>query len=205
MVKGKDIVFIFEEQGSKEFIDSIKSDNKLFICRNDEIKKKLEKENFTCRTIQEITTVTDKEITKAIRWIKSWPDLKMYENKNFKEMLVYDGISIYWFLESRLFFYRIKELLILIEQIKQIFSNERPQKIWIKGDNDLIHIVTQLNKEGLQECQKLEKGEKERAINYKSYRGYPTLKLSLLKLLRGTSIRKSRLSSENKFLITEGR
>jgi hypothetical protein len=113
-----------------------------------------------------------------------------------KELLVYNKISIYWYLESRFFLFRIRELLILIERIKQILSKEKPEKIWVKGSSEVSHIISQLKGDCLEKFENSEQLIPQREIDFKSHRGHPTLKLFLLKLFRG-DFRKSTSSSRN--------
>ena len=72
--------------------------------------------NYSCKTIDEYR---EREYNqKALGWIKSWPDKKIIDDKSIKKIFVYDNLSLFWFLETHLYLYRIHELILLIERIK---------------------------------------------------------------------------------------
>ncbi len=186
MTKGKDIAFIFEESSAKEFIQSIKTEKKLLIvCGNDNIKRKFLDLGYSCKSISEYSDDPSKDLAKAIKWIKNWPDTPILNGKSLKKLIVYDGLSIFWFLETRLYSYRIQGLIPLIEQIKRVVYLEKPEQIWIKGNSDVRHIVSQLYGKNLQKLEFIKEKNPQTGVSYKSYSGYPTLKLLLLKIFRG--------------------
>ncbi len=203
MTEGKDIAFIFEEGSGKEFIQSIKTKKELLVvCGNDNIKRKFLDLGYSCKSITEYSGDSSKDIEKAMRWIKNWPDKPILNDKSLKELLVYGGLSIFWFLEARLYSYRIQGLIPLIEQIKRVLELEKPEQIWIKGNNDVRHIVSQLYRKNLQKLEFLKEENPETRVSYKSYAGFPTLKLLLLKILRGFPYRLDKpLNPNNSVLI----
>jgi glycosyltransferase involved in cell wall biosynthesis len=87
---------------------------------------------------------------KAIEWIKKWPNIKMHDNKNFKEITAYKNISLWWlvevwfYLSSFFNFYPIKEIIKNIEIIQHIIHIESPNRIIITNDKSLIGKVTTL-------------------------------------------------------------
>jgi len=196
MNKNRNFAFIFEDSGLEEFIHKIDSENGItFVAGSYEIKENVQKLGYSCTMISDYSEGKNFN-QKVLEWIKSWPDKIIHDNKSLKELLVYNKISIYWYLESRFFLYRIRELLILIEYIKQILSKEKPEKIWVKGSDEVRHIISQLKGDCLERFQNSEQLIQQREIDYKSHRGHPTLKLFLLKFLRG-AYRKSPSSSKD--------
>ena len=141
MNESRNIAFIFEDKGLEEFIHKIDSENGItFVAGSDEIKENVQNLGYSCSTISDYSEGKNYN-QKVLEWIKSWPDTIIFDNKNLKELLVYNKISIYWYLESRFFLFRIRELLILIERIKQILSKEKPEKIWVKGSDEVRHGI----------------------------------------------------------------
>jgi len=185
MAKNKDLVFIFEETNADKLLQSIKNE-KIVICGNDIIKSKISKLGYSCKSITEYSDDPYCDIKHSIDWIKNWPDKPILNGKSLKKLLVYNDISIYWFLETRFFVYRIQTLIPLIEQVRRILSSEKPNKIWINGNIDVKHIANELcdNEVPIKFFQETPKTN----VSYKSYSGFPILKLLLLKLLRGLSL-----------------
>jgi len=96
MTEGKDIAFIFEEGSGKEFIQSIKTKKELLVvCGNDNIKRKFLDLGYSCKSIIEYSDDSSKDIEKAMRWIKNWPDKPILNDKSLKELLVYGELSIF--------------------------------------------------------------------------------------------------------------
>jgi len=192
----KRLAFIFDNEKIEEYLESIHLDKEInIVCKSNDTKEKLAKLGIECKTINEYSHDTSEELQKSIDWIKTWPDKKIRNNNSFKELLVYDGLSIFWLLESRLYFYRIQELILLIENLRKIISIENPDSIWVKGSKDAKYIVSELCEGLLQKFELSQKNESERDIKYKSYQGFPTLKLLLLKLFRGLFVNSSEKSS----------
>ena len=189
MVDGKGIIFVFEDIRAKEYIESIKTKkDPILICGNDGIKRKLIDLGYECKSINEYSVDAYDDIKKATEWMKSWPDKPILKAKSFKELLVYEGFSIFWFLETRFYVYRIQGLIPLIEQIKNVFSAIKPDNVWVIGSNDVKHIVRQLCVKNQQKFEYLGGTISQTQTAYKSYSKFLTLKLVLLKLFRGLSL-----------------
>lgn len=177
------ILFIFEDINIKEFLKKNDLQNNiLVICDKNEIKEKILKMNFNCKLINEYSLTIDQKI-KALKWIKSWANKKIHDEKNIKELLEYESTSLYPYLESRLYHRRIQELVTLIEQIKNVFFHEKPEKVWLIGKNDLLHIVSYIH--GNIEDSITSRQTEDLHTSEKSYSGFLIWKLLLLKIFRG--------------------
>ena len=183
MISKKDLVFIFDDKDSLEFIKNLSlSDNTIIICKNADLEKKIQTGKFKTKQISdyyENLGIND----KSLKWIKEWPDRIIKDDKNFKDYFIYKGISIFWYLESRFYHYRIQELILLIEIIRNVLQKEVPDRIWVKGSYDIEEIISKLQPKILQKTNLHPKLN--RSVTHKNYQGFPTLKLLLLKLLRG--------------------
>ncbi len=189
MIK-KQLVLVFGESSAPELLESLKKHGKeiTVVCANDEIKTKLVSLGYECKTLGDYYTSSsdsgNSELQRSMSWIQRWPDTPVLRDRSFKELLVYNGISIYWFLLNRLYLLRMKELLVLVDRIKKIIAVERAGDVIVIGNTDAKYIVSKImNIAQLQEKQKLRS-----RIRYKSYQGFPFVKLLLLKLFRGTFI-----------------
>jgi len=132
----KNLVFIFANENLEGFIKKNNLGNDiLVICNNPEIKENLSKMKLNCTMVNEYR-LSENQITKPIKWMKSWPNEIILNNKNFKELFLYKNISIFWYLENRFYHKRIHELITLIEQVKEILSREKPEKVWVIGNKD---------------------------------------------------------------------
>ncbi|MCV0393548.1 MAG: CDP-glycerol glycerophosphotransferase family protein [Nitrosopumilus sp.] len=174
------LVFIFEEKNALEFVKDIDSKEKiLIVCKNEKLKNFFEIKGYQSTTLSSYSKYGDNENEKAIAWLKDWADIPIFNNKNFKELLTFEGLTIFWFLENRFFLYRIKNLISDIERIKNLLKIEEPKKIWIKGNRDINHIISELCGKKIQktEITNLENNGKKIELNI--------LKLIILKIFRG--------------------
>jgi len=195
----KNLLFVFENYNIKDFIknNNIK-DNTVIICNKNEIKENLVKMKLNCKMVNDYKLSED-QIIKPIQWIKTWPNKKIWNGKNFKELFLYNDISIFWYLEIRFYHKRIHELITLIEQIKVILSTENPDKVWVIGDRDVRHIVLHLHGklENFVIVNKVLKTD----VSENSHAGFLTLKLLLLKIVRGWIISKDKSHKKNNCLL----
>jgi len=191
----KNLVFVFANENLEGFIKKNNLGNDtLVICNNPEIKENLSKMKLNCKMVNEYR-LSENQITKPIKWMKSWPNEIILNNKNFKELFLYKNISIFWYLENRFYHKRIHELITLIEQVKEILSREKPEKVWVIGNRDLYHIVSHLH--GQIENFLISNKPIKSGISEKSYSGFLTWKLFLLKIFRGVLLSKMKFRRKN--------
>jgi len=175
----KNLVFVFANENLEDFIKKNNLGNEtLVICNNPEIKENLSKMKLNCKMVNEYR-LSENQITKPIKWMKSWPNEIILNNKNFKELFLYKNISIFWYLENRFYHKRIHELITLIEQVKEILSREKPEKVWVIGNRDLYHIVSHLH--GQIENFLISNKPIKSGISEKSYSGFLTLNSFFIK------------------------
>ena len=194
----ENLVFVFNNEDFKD-LNQLRDlgKNVLIICKDYEIKEKYSKMKIDCKMITEYD-LSDIQITKSSEWMKSWPNKILQNDKNFKELFMYNDISIFWYLQSRLYHKRIHELITLIEQIKKILSVEKPNKILVIGDSEYYHILSYLhdNVKYIEKPNKIVRSK----ISDNSYSGFLIWKLFLLKITRGTIIPIQKLNKTNSIL-----
>ena len=174
----KELVLIFDEELAVPQADSIRAS--MIVCASDKARRRLSEMGLQCRTMAEYSQDAAGDQQRALSWIQKWPDMPVLDGKSFKELLVYNGVSIYWFLQTRFYMHRMKELLVLTERIGAVIAAEKPDSTRVIGNPDAEYVASQL--QGM-------KGSADKArggIAYKSYGGHPTLKLAILKIFRGT-------------------
>jgi len=159
-------------------------ENLFIVCKNENIKNILIKEGYSCTTLKNYGSFTENENNKAIQWIKEWADKPILNSKSFKELFSVSGLSIFWFLENRFYFYRIRELIITIERMKVAIHRENPEKICIKGNLDTYHILKELSPEKIDKTE-INEDVIDRTVESRDLSGFLFLKLILLKLFRG--------------------
>jgi len=65
---------------------------------------------------------------KAINWMEDWSNLKIFKNKNIKEILEYGGISLWWFIHPVLYF-NIESIIRKIEKNENLSKEKIDKKI----------------------------------------------------------------------------
>jgi len=201
----KKILLIFENSKIESTLNSEANNESLIIAGNEVIKDKITDLGYTCKLINNYSKSPKNEIDKTIEWIKNWPDKPILNGKNFKDFLVYDEMSIFWFLENRFYLYRIQSLIPLIEQVKNMINLENPKEIFIQGNNDIYHIIKKKYGNIIPKIHFMNIGKNYDRTSYKSYSGNRFLKLLALKFLRGLDLfsKKDQATNEPILIITE--
>ena len=197
------LLLIFENTEIESLLNSESNNKSLIIAGNEAIKEKIESLGHTCKLLNSYSKNSKDEIEKSVEWIKNWPDKPIFNGKNFKELLLYGELSIFWFLESRFYYYRISSLIPLIEQIQNMITIEHPSEIIIQGNNDAYHIIKEKYELVIKKITFLGNKNDRKRILYKSYMGNRTLKLFLLKFLRGFNTKKNIIPNRPVLVITE--
>jgi UDP-N-acetylglucosamine 2-epimerase len=152
----KILVIISSNTDKKKFISIIKKmelnrKNKILLLgSNNNIQKALINENIDYKKIidDKINQRIGNLDKKAISWIKVWPNNEMWNNKNFKQITVYDNVSLWWFTEVWFYLasfynlYSIKEIIKNIEIIQHVIHTENPNSIIITDEKSLIGKVS---------------------------------------------------------------
>ncbi len=95
--------------------------------------------------------ISDNDITEeGINWFKAWSNTKIKDNRNIKELLVYEGISVWWlvntWLYSSTFFYdSFASVLRHIAVIERILTVENPDEVCCFNDGGLpFRVIRQV-------------------------------------------------------------
>ncbi|MCA9813421.1 MAG: CDP-glycerol glycerophosphotransferase family protein [Nitrosarchaeum sp.] len=192
------LVLIFDDFDLESFMQEHYDDCEHIIAANEKIKDKVLSLGRDCITIGEFSGNPLETTKQSIQWIKTWPDSPVLNGKSFKELLVYNDISIYWFLETRLYLFRIQSLIQLVEQIKNIFSEKQYDSVIVKGSRDAYHVIKEKFKPDVELYGVEEKGS---SVSQNSHGGHGYLKLNALKLIRGFSSLQSKTTHDRPALI----
>ena len=156
--KSKTLIIVHSMSQISKIIEEVK---KLKKNRNNEIvllvlnsyaQSKLDKENLNYKTTENYDfrqKLTDLD-KKAISWIKEWPNIKIRGNENFKEIVAYENVSLWWlvdvwfYLASSFNYYPIKEIIKNIEILQYIIDIEKPDYIVVANSKSLIGKITVL-------------------------------------------------------------
>jgi len=177
------IILIFENSDLASFLNKYANQDNLIIASTEKIRKEILSLGQKCSLITDYSKDPIRIIKDSLRWTKDWPDKPILDGKSFKELLVYDKISIYWFLETRFYLYRIQGLAQLIEQIKNIFVEKHESAI-IKGSYDAYHIISEIFKDKMH-IEFHQENQRNSSLSQNSRGEHGFLKLNALKLIRG--------------------
>jgi CDP-glycerol glycerophosphotransferase (TagB/SpsB family) len=156
--KSKILVFANSMNHISKLISKVKKlkENKnneiIFVTLNTSIRSKLEEENINYRTLEDYKIYQElKDVEKkAMLWIKTWSNIKIQNDKNFKEITAYGNISLWWltevwfYLASFFNLYSIKETIKNIEIIQDIIDIEKPDNIIVANSKTLLGKITSL-------------------------------------------------------------
>ena len=100
-----------------------------------------------CRDFRDYMPRLYEEIAmrKAQSWIKNWSNEKIIEGKTFKELISYDGVSLWWFLEFYYFYtLYVSHIARSIEILKAVMLKEEPTKVIFIKDGSLFSRVLEI-------------------------------------------------------------
>ena len=198
-VKDRNLIFAFMNDEFENILTKKNfNQNDLVIALDNQTKAEFLKNRINCKMINDYS-LSDIQASKPLEWLKNWQCKILQNEKNFNQLFTYDNVSIFWYLESRLYHKRIHKLITLIEQIKEIISVEKPKSIEIIGDSELFYIVSQLHND-TKFYKKIDKISKS-SISENNYAGFLIWKLFLLKLIRGTLTSKSKSNKDKKIIL----
>ena len=201
----KKILLIFENSKIEHTLNSEANDESLIIAGNEVIKDTITNLGYTCKLIKNYSKDPKNDLDKAIQWIKYWPDKPIFNGKSLKDLLVYNELSIYWFLENRFYSYRIESLIPLIEQVQNMIKLENPMEIFIHGNDDIYNVIKGKYGNNIQKIGFLSTKKIHDRTSYKSYSGNRLLKLLALKFFRGFTnfSKKDKITNDSILIITE--
>jgi len=143
-------ILVIEQKGhcKKIFsaIEKFKDDEIVFVGHNNNSKEIFNKKNVAFRSYDDYISVEELKVVKknAFLWVKKWPDIKIKNNKSFKEIFTYRGTSLWWFVEtwfyeaSMFHYFSIDEIIKNIEIVTRIIDKENPDRILLVDDNKLL-------------------------------------------------------------------
>lgn len=83
---------------------------------------------------------------KGLAWFRTFPNHKVKDNKNIKELLIYNGLSLWWFVEQQLYmsgfaFPRVQDVIKQVISLDTIVKAEEPAKIYFADTDTLASKV----------------------------------------------------------------
>jgi len=154
--KSKILIIIHSMSQISKLISEVKklkenrNNETVLVALNSYAQSKLDEENLNYKATEnyELRQKLNDLDKKAISWIKKWPSIKIRKNENFKELVAYENISLWWlvdvwfYLASSFNYYPIKEIIKNIEIIRHIIDIEKPNHIIVIDSKSLIGKIT---------------------------------------------------------------
>jgi len=72
---------------------------------------------------------------EALKWLRSFPNIKIRDNKNIKEIMVYDGISLWWLVDELFYlspyvFHQVRDIVKQVIILDHVTKAEEPSVIY---------------------------------------------------------------------------
>ena len=110
---------------------------------------------------------------EALNWFREFPNAKLRDGKNIKEILQHEGISVWWLIDEHLYlnqfvFTSVRESIRQIIMFDHILKNENPTMIWCTRQDRLVYdIVSRKNELGIKSIEIILKDKMSYALFYK--------------------------------------
>lgn len=92
--------------------------------------------------------LSEEEIAdEGLRWFRSWPNIKVRDGKNIKELMAYDGISIWWLIDDSLYlspfvFHRVRDIIKQVVIFDRITEVKDPSVIYyVRNDTPVSRAI----------------------------------------------------------------
>jgi UDP-N-acetylglucosamine 2-epimerase len=135
-------LIIIEERGQIDALISLAKGKPAVIALNDDVGQELTTRGVEFKTPGDYGLSEDKLEEEGLIWFRSFADIKIKDNKNLKELIVHDGLSVWWYVEDQIYLNRfvfprmmhtIKQAMIL----DRIIKAEEPALVcYAKGDTN---------------------------------------------------------------------
>jgi hypothetical protein len=118
---------IIEDRSQIDALISLAKGNPTVIALNDDVGQELTSRGVEFKTPEDYSLSEEKLEEEGLKWFRSFPDIKVKDNKNLKEIVVHDGLSVWWWVEDQIYLNRfvcprmmhtIKQVIILDRIIK---------------------------------------------------------------------------------------
>ncbi|MHA1917734.1 MAG: CDP-glycerol glycerophosphotransferase family protein [Candidatus Ranarchaeia archaeon] len=83
----------------------------------------------------------------SFNWFKEWSNIPIYQNNNIKDILLFEEICLWWFVESHPLYYSyIKERHKTFQMLLSLTSRIKPDELYIQTDQDwMINLCNSLS------------------------------------------------------------
>ncbi len=131
---------IIEDRSQIDKLISLAKGKPMVIALNDDVGQELTSKGVEFKTPGDYGLPEEKLEEEGLKWFRSFADIKIKDGKNIKELIVHDGLSVWWYVEDQIYLNRfvfprmmhtIKQVIIM----EKIIKSEEPALVcYAKGD-----------------------------------------------------------------------
>ena len=147
-MKKKSLVII-EDQGQIDKLVSLAEGKPTIIALNNCVAQKLADRGFEFKTPENYGLSEEDLEDGSLKWFRAFPEIKVKDGKNIKELLVHDGLSVWWWVEepiyqSRFVFTRVSQIIKQAIILERIIRAEEPALVCYARDDTPVSMVAEL-------------------------------------------------------------
>ncbi len=123
-----------------------------FICLNTHVYQELARRGLDCKMPADYGLSSTEIEEDALKWFRTFPNAPVRDNKNIKEILQHEGISVWWLVDETIYLSQFvfntsaKEILRQTIMFDHIISAENPSMVWCTRRNKLTyHIINSIS------------------------------------------------------------
>jgi hypothetical protein len=131
---------IIEEPSQIDALIALAKGNPTVIALNNDVGQELAYRGVEFKTPENYGLSEEDMEYEGLKWFRSFADAKIKDNKNLKELIVHDGLSVWWFVEdqiylSRFVFPRMMHTIKQTIMLERILKAEEPALVcYARGD-----------------------------------------------------------------------
>ena len=119
------------------------------IALNGDIAQELTRENLEFRTPEDYGLSEEYLQEEGLRWFRSFPNIRVKDDKNIKEIFVYDGLSLWWLIEQQIYlsqfaFPKVMRTITQAIMLDRIIEIEEPTTVYCADNDTSVSRVVRL-------------------------------------------------------------
>ncbi|MFC1992246.1 CDP-glycerol glycerophosphotransferase family protein [Chloroflexota bacterium] len=117
------------------------------IALHKDVQKELARRGLESKTLQDYGLSEGDLEEEGLKWFRAFPNIKIKDNKNIKELITYDGISVWWLVDELFYlspyvFHKVREIVKQVIILDHITKVEGPSMVcYAQNDTPISRAI----------------------------------------------------------------
>lgn len=116
---------------------------------DESVHRELAARKLECKTLKDYGLSEGDIADEVVKWFRKWPDTGIKDSKNIKELILYDGISLWWLVDEVLYWHSfifpsLKEVVSQVVILNHILRAEEPSLVYFSQNGKTTSRILEL-------------------------------------------------------------